>query len=154
YDVTTGHMVGTGSLVNLPAVVIALLITAILVKGIKESANFNAAMVGVKVSAVVFVICVGAFLIHPSNWHPFAPYGWSGVNIFGVHVAGMADSGGAPLGMLAGAAIIFFAYIGFDSVSTHTEEARHPQRDVPIGIMASLLVCTVLYIAVVAVLTG
>jgi APA family basic amino acid/polyamine antiporter len=66
----------------------------------------------------------------------------------------MADAGGAPLGMLAGAAIIFFAYIGFDSVSTHTEEARNPQRDVPIGIMASLLVCTVLYIAVVAVLTG
>jgi APA family basic amino acid/polyamine antiporter len=154
YDVTMGRMVETGSLVNLPAVVITLIITAILVKGIKESANFNATMVGVKVSAVVFVICVGAFLIRPINWHPFAPYGWSGVNIFGRHIAGMADAGGAPLGMLAGAAIIFFAYIGFDSVSTHTEEARNPQRDVPIGIIVSLLVCTVLYIAVVAVLTG
>ncbi|HEY2737710.1 MAG TPA: amino acid permease, partial [Thermoanaerobaculia bacterium] len=97
---------------------------------------------------------VGAFYINPANWHPFAPYGWTGLSIFGHHVAGQADPSGAPLGMLAGAAIIFFAYIGFDSVSTHTEEAKNPQRDVPIGIIASLLVCTVLYIAVVAVLTG
>jgi APA family basic amino acid/polyamine antiporter len=106
------------------------------------------------VAAVLFVILVGAFYINPDNWRPLAPYGWTGINIFGNHVAGQADPGGAPLGMLAGAAIIFFAYIGFDSVSTHTEEARNPQRDVPIGIMASLLICTVLYVAVVAVLTG
>jgi APA family basic amino acid/polyamine antiporter len=111
-------------------------------------------MVAVKLVAVLFVICVGAFYINPANWHPFAPYGWTGLSIFGHHVAGQADPSGAPLGMLAGAAIIFFAYIGFDSVSTHTEEAKNPQRDVPIGIIASLLVCTVLYIAVVAVLTG
>jgi len=97
---------------------------------------------------------VGAFFINGANWHPFAPYGWTGINIFGKHVAGQADAGGAPLGMLAGAAIIFFAYIGFDSVSTHTEEAKNPQRDVPIGIVTSLIICTVLYIAVVAVLTG
>ena len=154
YDVATGHLLPTGSYLNLPAVVVTLVISAVLVKGIQESANFNAAMVGVKVAAVLFVILVGAFFVDPANWQPFAPYGWSGINIFGYHLAGQADPGGAPLGMLAGAAIIFFAYIGFDSVSTHTEEARNPRRDVPIGIVASLLICTVLYIAVVAVLTG
>src|SRR5215218_7477471 len=152
YDGATGGFVGTGSLFNLPAVLIVIIITAVLVKGISESASFNAAMVMVKVAAVLFVIGVGAFYIKAENWHPFAPYGWTGLNIFGNHVAGQADASGAPLGMLAGAAIIFFAYIGFDSVSTHTEEARNPQRDVPIGIISSLLICTVLYIAVVAVL--
>src|SRR6185295_3919413 len=123
-------------------------------KGISESATFNASMVGIKVAAVLFVIGVGAFYVNPANWHPFAPYGWTGISFFGHHVAGQADPSGSPLGMLAGAAIIFFAYIGFDSVSTHTEEAKNPQRDVPIGIISSLLICTVLYIAVVAVLTG
>jgi APA family basic amino acid/polyamine antiporter len=111
-------------------------------------------MVGIKVAAVLFVIGVGAFYIKSANWHPFAPYGWTGFSFFGKHVAGQTDAGGNPLGMLAGAAIIFFAYIGFDSVSTHTEEAKNPQRDVPIGIITSLLLCTFLYIAVVAVLTG
>ena len=154
YDVTTGHFVSTGSFVNLPAIIAVMIITAILVKGIQESASFNAAMVMVKVAAVIFVIIVGAFYINKANWHPFAPYGWTGLNFFGYHVAGQKDPGGAPLGMLAGAAIIFFAYIGFDSVSTHTEEAKNPQRDVPIGIVVSLIICTVLYIAVVAVLTG
>ncbi len=154
YDATTGGFVSTGSFINLPAVLIVIVITAILVKGIAESASFNALMVGVKVAAVLFVIGVGVFYIDPANWHPFAPFGWSGLNIFGHHVAGQTDAGGNPVGMLAGAAIIFFAYIGFDSVSTHTEEAKNPQRDVPIGIIASLVVCTVLYILVVAVLTG
>jgi basic amino acid/polyamine antiporter, APA family len=154
YDAVTGRFLSTGSLINLPAIIIVAIITAILVKGIAESASFNAAMVMVKVAAVLFVIGVGVFYINPANWHPFAPYGWTGINIFGNHIAGQADPEGAPLGMLAGAAIIFFAYIGFDSVSTHTEEAKNPQRDVPIGIITSLLVCTVLYIAVVAVLTG
>jgi APA family basic amino acid/polyamine antiporter len=154
YDVTTDTFVSTGSFINLPAVVIVVIVTAILVKGIQESASFNAAMVMIKVAAVLFVIGVGAFFINPENWKPFAPYGWTGLSFFGKHVAGQVGATGTPLGMLAGAAIIFFAYIGFDSVSTHTEEAKNPQRDVPIGIIASLLVCTVLYIAVVAVLTG
>ncbi|HXG58080.1 MAG TPA: amino acid permease [Thermoanaerobaculia bacterium] len=154
YDVTTGLFADTGSFVNLPAVVIVLIVTAILVKGIQESASFNAAMVAIKVAAVLFVIGVGAFFVDPANWRPFAPYGWTGINFFGRHIAGQTDPSGSPLGMLAGAAIIFFAYIGFDSVSTHTEEARNPQRDVPIGIIASLIICTILYIAVVAVLTG
>ncbi len=154
YDVTVGEFVRTGSSINLPAVLIVAIITAVLVKGIQESANFNATMVFIKVAAVLFVILVGAFFIHPDNWMPFAPYGWTGVQIFGAHVAGQTDPGGAPIGMLAGAAIIFFAYIGFDSVSTHTEEAKNPQRDVPIGIVASLVICTVLYVLVVAVITG
>lgn len=154
YDPTAGAFVSTGSLFNLPAVIIVLLVTMVLVKGIQESASFNAAMVMVKVAAVLFVIGVGVFFIDTANWKPFAPYGWTGINVFGKHIAGQTDPGGTPVGMLAGAAIIFFAYIGFDSVSTHTEEARNPQRDVPIGIIASLLICTVLYIAVVAVLTG
>jgi APA family basic amino acid/polyamine antiporter len=154
YNKATHALDATGGLVNLPAVLIVFVVTAVLVKGIQESATFNAAMVAVKVSAVLFVIGVGAFFVDPANWDNFAPYGWTGVSFFGMHVAGGTDAGGAPVGMLAGAAIIFFAYIGFDSVSTHAEEARNPQRDVPIGIISSLLVCTVLYIAVVAVLTG
>jgi APA family basic amino acid/polyamine antiporter len=154
YDTATGDFVSTGSFVNLTAIIIVTIVTIILVKGISESASFNAAMVAVKLAAVLFVIGVGAFYVNADNWHPFAPYGWTGISFFGKHIAGQADPSGTPLGMMAGAAIIFFAYIGFDSVSTHTEEAKNPQRDVPIGIIASLLICTVLYIAVVAVLTG
>jgi APA family basic amino acid/polyamine antiporter len=154
YDEALGRFVSTDGIINLPAVIIVAIVTAVLVKGIQESANFNALMVGVKVAAVLFVIMVGAFFVNPDNWVPFAPFGWTGLNVFGTHVAGETNAGGQPVGMLAGAAIIFFAYIGFDSVSTHAEEARQPNRDVPIGIVASLLVCTFLYIAVVAVLTG
>jgi APA family basic amino acid/polyamine antiporter len=153
WDNDAGAFVSTGSLLNLPAVLAVALVTAILVKGIRESASFNTAMVMVKLAAVLFVVGVGVFFVDPANWRPFAPYGWTGVSFFGAHVAGQ-QVGGQPVGMLAGAAIIFFAYIGFDSVSTHTEEARNPQRDVPIGIVASLVVCTVLYVAVVAVITG
>jgi APA family basic amino acid/polyamine antiporter len=141
--------------INLMAILVTLVVTMILVKGISESANFNALMVIIKVAAVVFVICVGVFLVTPENWtRDFAPFGWTGVSFFGIPVLGQENKAGEPVGMIAGAAIIFFAYIGFDSVSTHAEEARNPQRDVPIGIIASLLICTVLYIAVVAVLTG
>jgi basic amino acid/polyamine antiporter, APA family len=154
YDTVAGHFVRTGGIVNLPAILVVALITAVLVKGIQESAGFNAAMVFLKVTVVVFVILVGAFYIDPGNWVPFAPYGMSGVSFFGYTLMGQVNAGGQPVGMLAGAAIIFFAYIGFDSVSTHAEEARNPKRDVPIGIIASLVICTVLYIAVVAVLTG
>ena len=154
YDPALGHVVSTGTRLDLPAIVITLILTAILVKGIRESASFNATMVGIKLVIVFFVIIVGAFYIDPANWHPFAPFGLTGVSFFGKTVLGQSDAGGQPLGMLAGAAIIFFAYIGFDSVSTHAEEAKRPHRDVPIGIISSLLVCTVLYIAVSAVLTG
>jgi len=119
---------------NVVALAITAIITAILVIGIRESAGFNAGMVLVKIGAVLFVIVAGIGYIDTSNWSPFIPYGWNGV--------------------LGGAAIIFFAYIGFDSVSTHAEEARNPKTDVPIGIISSLAVCTVLYIVVAAVVTG
>jgi APA family basic amino acid/polyamine antiporter len=161
------HLVRTDSIINLPALLIVLLVTVVLVVGIKESARFNAAMVIIKVAAVLFVIVVGAFYINTANWTSteivdssgvtrggFAPYGLTGLNFFGWHVSGETDAAGRPLGMLAGAALAFFAYIGFDSVSTHAEEAKRPNRDVPIGIVASLVICTVLYILVVAVLTG
>lgn len=151
---TTGRLTATGTLFDLPALLIAGLITVVLVIGIKESAGFNAVMVIVKVSIVLFVVAVGAWYINPQNWRPFAPYGLTGVSLFGHTLLGHTGPDGEPVGMLAGAAVIFFAYIGFDSVSTHAEEARNPSRDVPVGIIASLLLCTVLYIAVAAVLTG
>jgi basic amino acid/polyamine antiporter, APA family len=154
YDPSLGRTLLTGSWLDLPAIIITIVITAILVKGIRESASFNAAIVGIKVAIVFFVIILGAFYVNPANWHPFAPFGFTGISFFGKTVLGQSDAGGHPLGMLAGAAIIFFAYIGFDSVSTHAEEAKRPHRDVPIGIISSLVVCTVLYIVVSAVLTG
>jgi APA family basic amino acid/polyamine antiporter len=130
YDPAAAH----GGIINLPAVIIVLIITTILVIGVKESARFNSAMVAIKLSAVIFFIAVGIFYVKPANWHPFAPYGWAGI-------------------MTAGA-VVFFAYIGFDAVSTTAEEARNPQRDLPIGIIASLVICTVLYLAVALVLSG
>ena len=132
------HIFGFEFGFNLPAFLIALVITTILVVGIKESAQFNATIVIVKVSVVLFVIALGATYVNKANWgsdwSTFAPFGFSGIG--------------------AGAAYIFFAYIGFDAVSTTAQEAKNPQRDLPIGIIASLLICTALYIAVAAVLTG
>jgi len=154
YDPKLGHFVSTGTVLDLPAIIITLIVTVILVKGIRESASFNATMVIVKLIIVFFVIIVGAFYVNPANWKPFAPFGLTGVSFFGKTLFGQTGAGGEPLGMLAGAATIFFAYIGFDSVSTHAEEAKNPKRDVPIGIVTSLVLCTVLYIAVAAVLTG
>ncbi len=132
------HIFGSEIGFNLPAFMIALVITAILAIGIRESAHFNTLIVIVKVSVVLFVIGLGAAYVNKvnwgSDWATFAPFGWSGIG--------------------SGAAYIFFAYIGFDAVSTTAQEAKNPQRDLPIGIIASLLICTVLYIAVAAVLTG
>lgn len=153
-NAATGHLMATGTLIDLPAFVISAILTIILVIGIRESATFNGIMVVAKLLVVLFVIVVGACYIDPANWHPFAPYGWKGLSFFGETFVWGRGPGGQPAGMLAGAGIIFFAYIGFDAVSTHAEEARNPHRDVPIGIIASLLICTTLYIAVAAVLTG
>ncbi|MEN6525779.1 MAG: amino acid permease [Candidatus Polarisedimenticolia bacterium] len=149
-----GGAAATGAYADLPAILITIVVAAVLVKGIRESASVNAAVVGLKLAVVLFVVVVGAFLVRPENWAPFAPHGYAGFAFFGKFPFGPIDEHGHPLGMLAGAAIIFFSYIGFDSVSTHAEEARRPQRDVPIGIISSLLICTVLYIAVTVVLTG
>jgi APA family basic amino acid/polyamine antiporter len=154
YDTGLGQFVTTGTVIDLPAIVITAVVTIILVKGIRESATFNATMVGIKLAVVLLVIGVGVFYIDPKNWQPFAPFGYGGLNVFGHTIFGQTAPDGTALGMLAGAATIFFAYIGFDSVSTHAEEARNPAKDVPIGIISSLIVCTVLYLAVSLVLTG
>lgn len=154
YDPALGRLVATGSVVNLPAVLAVVLVTAVLVVGIRESASLNAGLVAIKVGAVLLVIAVGAAYVNSRNWHPFAPFGLAGINLFGKTLLGQTDAGGRPVGMLAGAALAFFAYIGFDSVSTQAEEARRPQRDVPLAIIVSLVICTLLYIAMVAVLTG
>ncbi len=154
FDPTKGVFTPTGSLFDLPALIIVAIVTTVLVIGIRESSRFNNAMVAIKVVVVLLVIVAGAFFINTANWHPFAPFGWTGVSLFGKTLWGQTGADGSPVGMMAGAAMIFFAYIGFDSVSTHAEEARNPQRDVPIGIIASLIICTILYIAVTIVLTG
>ncbi|MEI6638341.1 MAG: amino acid permease [Chlorobium sp.] len=154
FDPTSGLLSSTGAWFDLPAVLITFAVTMVLVKGIKESANFNAGMVIVKVAIVLLVIVLGAMYVKPANWIPFAPFGFSGLSLFGHTVLGEPGPGGTPVGVLAGAAMIFFAYIGFDSISTHAEEAKNPQRDIPIALIGSLVVCTILYIAVAAVITG
>jgi APA family basic amino acid/polyamine antiporter len=150
---SSGSFVWTGSWIDLPAIFIALVMTIILVIGIKESVGFNATMVVVKLAVVFFVIIVGAFYVKTENWFPYAPYGYGGLSFFGIPVWGQMHQGKLA-GVLAGSATIFFAYIGFDSVSTHSEEAKNPQRDVPIGIITSLILCTILYVLVAGVLTG
>ncbi len=121
---------------NLPAVLITAAVTVVLVIGVKESAGLNAAMVLLNIGVILTVVGIGAAYIEPKNWRPFLheDKGWRGV--------------------AQGAGRIFFAYIGFDSISTHAEEARRPQRDLAIGIMGALTICTILYVAVAAVLTG
>jgi len=123
-----------GGIVDLPAMIIVLLVSALLIRGTGESNVVNQIIVAVKLCVVAFFIIVGAGHINPANWHPFAPFG--------------------AIGIFGGAAIIFFAYIGFDMVSTSAEECRNPKKDLPIGILGSLVLCTLLYIAVTAVLTG
>jgi basic amino acid/polyamine antiporter, APA family len=154
YNPALGTFAYTGSWFDLPALAVVAVITIVLVIGIHESARFNNVMVAIKVAVVLLVIVVGAFYVKAANWHPFAPFGWAGFSFFGKTVWGQTAADGSPVGMLAGAAMIFFAYIGFDSVSTHAEEAKNPQRDVPIGIITSLVICTILYICVTIVLTG
>jgi basic amino acid/polyamine antiporter, APA family len=123
-----------GGVANFPAAIIVLLVTTILIIGIKESARATGIIVGLKLVVILFFIAVGTPAVNTDNWTPFLPQGFAGVG--------------------AAAAIVFFAYIGFDAISTTAEEAKNPQRDLPIGIIASLSICTALYIAVAAVLTG
>jgi APA family basic amino acid/polyamine antiporter len=108
----TGSFAATGTWLDLPAILITLAITWIMVKGIRESANFNAVMVAIKIAVVLFVIGVGAFYVNPANWHPFAPFGWGGLSFFGHTLFGQVGAGGQPLGMLAGAAMIFLLTLG------------------------------------------
>ena len=135
------QFVWTGAWFNLPAVLIIGAIALLCYRGIRESATVNAFIVSLKVAVVLLVVIFGAHYVHPDNWHPFIPpnqgpgiFGWSGV--------------------FRGASIVFFAYIGFDAVSTAAQEVKNPQRDMPIGILGSLFICTLLYIAMAAVMTG
>lgn len=132
-----------GGLVNLPAVGIILALMFMLILGVKESARLNAAMVFVKLLTIAVFVAVAVFNVHPENWSPFMPFGWFD------HTAD-----GKTVGVLAGASLVFFAYVGFDAVSTAVEETVDPQRNVPIGILASLAFCTVIYIIVSGLLTG
>lgn len=152
YTETSGFT-QSGAIINLPALLISAIVAAILIKGIKESAWVNTLMVVIKVTVVLIVIAAGAFCFDLANMKDFAPFGWSGISIFGHPISGI-EIGGKPHGVIAGAAIVFFAFIGFDSVSTHAEEAKNPKRDVPIGIVASLIICTVLYLAVAFIISG
>jgi APA family basic amino acid/polyamine antiporter len=120
--------------VDLPAAAIILILAGLLILGVRQSARFNAAIVLIKLTAICTFVVVALFHIDPSNWTPFMPFGWAGI--------------------MGGAALVFFAYIGFDAVSTAAEETRNPQRDLPIGIITSLSICTVIYIIVGILLTG
>ncbi len=141
-DMVTRHLFRTGAIINVPAMLIVAAIATICYVGIKQSANFNTVIVTIKVIVIVLFIMFGISFINTANWHPFVPpneghfgtYGWSGV--------------------LAASGVIFFAYIGFDAISTAAQEAKNPQRDMPVGILASLVICTILYVAVALVLTG
>ena len=128
----SGHW--TGAYFNIPGFLIIFILTVLLVRGIRESAEANNIMVAIKIGAILLFLVIGGMLIHPANWKPFAPSGFGGI--------------------VTGGAIVFFTYIGFDSVSTAAEEAKNPQRDLPIGIILSLIVCTVLYVGVSIVLLG
>jgi len=128
------HIFGLPFICNVPAMIIIAVLTTVLVIGIKESARFNEGIVAVKLLVLGFFILVGSFYVKPEHWSPFAPNGFAGIR--------------------AGAAIVFFAFIGFDAVSTVAEETRNPRRDMPIGILGSLVVCTVIYIVVAAIFSG
>jgi APA family basic amino acid/polyamine antiporter len=127
---------------NLPAVFVVLVITGVLVIGVSESATFNNIIVAIKVMVIIVFICVGAFFVNPANWHPFIPEPTGVPYQFGID------------GVIRAATIVFFAYIGFEAVSTAGQEARNPKKDMPIGILGSLVVCTILYMLTSAVLTG
>ncbi len=131
---TLPSIAGHAFALNLPAFIIVAAVTVLLIYGIRESARANSTIVVIKVAVVIFFIAFGSFMVNPTNWTPFMPSGFGGV--------------------LSGAAIVFFAFIGFDAVSTTAEETRNPQRDLPIGMIASLAICTFLYVLMSGVLTG
>jgi hypothetical protein len=154
YDANSGHLYSTGALLDLPAMLITLAITWLLVRGMRESARFAKVMVVLKIAIVVFVILAGVGFMHSENFSPFMPYGFFGISFFGHTAIGQSGPDGSPVGVFAGAAIVFFAYIGFDTVTCQAEETKNPQRDLPIGIIGSLAISTVLYVAVSIVLVG
>jgi len=142
FDPKTGVWSRTGAVLNLPAALVIALITYVLVRGIKESATFNSVIVFLKISIILVFVGAGIFFIKPSLWHPFIPPNAGQPGFFGFS------------GIVRGAGIMFFAYLGFDAVSTAAQEAKNPKRDMPIGILGSLFACTLIYIAFSFVLTG
>lgn len=141
-ELTNGFEMSQGGIINIPAIFIVFLVTILLVVGIKESARFNNVIVFIKLAVILIFIFVGIAYINTDNWHPFIPENTGTFGSFGMS------------GVFRGAAVIFFAYIGFDAVSTAAQEAKNPQRDLPRGILGSLIVCTILYIFVALILTG
>ena len=141
YDVKDGQFIATGSVVNLPAVGIIAAISGLCYVGITQSAFVNSIIVAIKVTVIVLFVAFAASYVNPDNWHPFIPEN-TGPGHFGMD------------GVIRGASVVFFAYIGFDAVSTAAGEAKNPQRDMPIGILGSLFICTIIYIIVSLVLTG
>jgi len=152
----------TGEVANLPAAAIALLLTVVLVIGIRLSSAFNLTVTSIKLAVVIFFICFGIFFVDTANWSPFIPEaGGAGANAAGTDEPSLLQflTGATPqafgfAGIITAAAVVFFAYIGFDTVATAAEETRNPQRDLPIGILGSLAICTVLYILVSQIMTG
>jgi APA family basic amino acid/polyamine antiporter len=136
------HLRFTGAIINLPAILIVAAIATICYIGIKQSAVFNSIIVTIKVTVIVLFILFGVSYINTDNWHPFVPPNAGTWGKYGLS------------GILAASGVIFFAYIGFDAISTAAQESKNPQRDMPIGILASLVICTILYVIVSAVLTG
>lgn len=132
-----------GGIINLPAFAIIWTLTILLIVGVKESARFNNIIVVIKLSTIAIFIALSIGHLNTDNWQPFMPFGWFST---------MED--GKNIGILAGASLVFFAYFGFDAVSTAAEEAKNPQRDLPIGLLASLIFCTIIYIIVSGLLTG
>ena len=142
FNPQTGAWTRTGAVINLPALFVIALITFILVRGIKESATVNSVIVFLKIAIILVFIGAGVFFIKPSLWKPFIPPNQGQFGFFGLS------------GILRGAGVMFFAYLGFDAVSTAAQEAKNPKRDMPIGILGSLFACTLIYIAFSLVLTG
>ncbi|HKP76200.1 MAG TPA: amino acid permease [Longimicrobiaceae bacterium] len=142
FALVEGHIQRTGAIINLPAVILVLLMTTLLVVGIQESARFNNVIVYVKVAIVLLVIGFGFKYVNSANWHPMIPPNTGKFGEFGIS------------GIVRGAAVVFFAYIGFDAVSTAAQEAKNPQKDMPVGMLGSLAICTVLYILMSLVMTG
>ena len=132
-----------GGIINLPAFGIIWVLTLLLISGVKQSAQVNNIIVAIKLTTIVIFIAIASFNVHAENWHPFMPFGW--FDTLG---------NGKTIGVFAGASLVFFAYFGFDAVSTAADEARNPQRDLPIGLIASLSFCTIVYILVSGLLTG
>ncbi|MFA5593281.1 MAG: amino acid permease [Micavibrio sp.] len=142
-SLTAGPFAAEPGIVNLPAVLIILILMLLLIRGVSESAKLNAAMVFIKLLTIFVFIAAALFHVNPENWSPFMPFGWFS-----------HDELGKPIGVLAGASLVFFAYVGFDAVSTAVEEAKNPKRDIPIGIISSLIFCTLIYVIVSGLLTG